>query len=167
MPKEVEFDTICDDPSAKGYVLDFEIVVIEDRGFDKDIDKVIKKIKNCIKKIEEGTEEEIQMCKIHKTYARREEGIEFDLEDPRTWKDKIIKKRYSERRRIDHINGMVVIAAVDEGISNAQEYTLSLKEKVVKKLMEEENSKIKGTTRRGNEDDGRSPGYVLYLTYKF
>ena len=62
---------------------------------------------------------------------------------------------------------MVMVAAVDEEAdADAQEYTLTLKKAVVEKLRMRYNGKIKGTTGPGIKDDGKSQGYILYLTYK-
>ena len=165
---EVKFADLCHRNPKEGYALDSEPQVIDaSTSRSKDISDVCKKIKDYIKQLEEGTDRRIDKYWIRKTYARKRTGIDFDLEDSSTWKHTNINQRYSTYRSQDDIDGMVVVAAVNKKADpHAEEYTLTLKKAVVEKLRLRYNGKIKGTTGPGIKDGGKSPGYILYLTYK-
>ena len=168
MAHKVKFAKLCCENPKEGYALNYDFEVIDaSTSQRRDIKNVSKKIKDCIKQIEEGTDREIDRFWIRKTYVRKEKGIYFDLEDSSTWKDTNFNQRYSTYRSKDDIDGMVVVAVVDEEAdTDAQEYTLTLKKAVVQKLKKWYKGRIKGTTGPGNKDDGKSPGYILYLTYR-
>lgn len=170
MANQKKFASLCRDPPRKGYALDFDFEVIDEADPYKDTDYVCQKIKDCIEDIEKGTDREIQNFWIRKTYARSKQGKKFDLEVSSTWKEENFNRYYSRYKRKNSIDGMVVIAAIDGKVEteddfNGEEYTLSLKKDVVEEL-QKRNKKIKGTTGRGSIDKGKSPGYILYLTYR-
>lgn len=163
---KVKFDDLCREHPKEGYALNYDFEVIYRANLKEDTANVCKTIKDCIKEIQKGTERKIKKYWIHKTYARKKHKT-FDSEDSSTWSDSNVENRYSTYKRKDGIDGMVVVAAVDkDACSDAQEHTLSLKKTVVGEL-KQKSRKIKGTTRKGNKDDGKSPAYILYLTYKF
>lgn len=174
---KVHFADLCEREPQKGYALDFRFLEIGRRRSIKNATKrVYEKINECIKKIEDGTGRYIKKFSIRKTYIR-EKRVTFKLYDDITWEHDL-NARWEHPPKGEEWDGLVVVAAVDERaiprdceddgyIIDAEEYALLLKTRVTQMFLEEDKFAIKDASKPGNKDEGRSAGYILYMTYEF
>ena len=88
--------------------------------------------------------------------------------------DKYLKKHYNYQS----MDGLIPIAVVDYGalhqqiirdgyMDDAEDYALQLRNRVIKMFDDDDDERIRVTTRSGRKDGGKSEGYILYMTYKF
>ena len=176
--KNVPFKDLCKPDAETKCASDSGVVI--NRTDTPDVEDALKTVdknlKKCITKLEEGTNDGVDLYYIGKSFVRERKSVDFNPEDYSTWSCGAgLNSRYRHHQKKDYgRNGTVVLAVVtipdgstEEDIKKIEKYTLKLEKKLIKKNKREDDERLYNKTTKPGRGVGHKPvaAFIIYMAF--